>query len=142
VKPDSVFLPEPYGKVVVMKGFSMKFFIACIVALCVGGAAAPVAFAAPSTDLDGLIAYPNPYKPSASTAKVITFAPVTVGHLRLKIYKLSGELVYEDELDGGAGSIHWDVKDRDNNPVASGLYTYFISDQSGRKVKGKIAVIK
>lgn len=102
----------------------------------------PSVLMAAATDLNNVIVYPNPYKPSTSAARVVTFDNVTAGALRLKIYKLTGEIVYDAQHDGATGKVQWPVVDNGNNPVASGLYLYVISDPSGHKVKGKIAVIK
>lgn len=98
--------------------------------------------AAPAPNLKNVIAYPNPYKPSVSAARVVTFSNVTDGTITLKIFNLAGELIYSASHDGATGSITWDVTDDDGDPVASGLYIYLITDSSGHKAKGKLAVLK
>ncbi|MEW6095334.1 MAG: gliding motility-associated C-terminal domain-containing protein [bacterium] len=61
----------------------------------------------------------------------------------LRIYNLAGELVLEKQKDNIYDSqIKWNLKNKDNEDVASGIYIYFLRDVNGSIKKGKIGVIK
>ena len=96
--------------------------------------------AAPSADLANIIVYPNPFMPGQGHVSV-TFENVT-SRVRLRIYKINGELVYEKEADNTDGSITWDVTNDENRKVASGLYIYLITGGAGERVSGKIAILR
>jgi hypothetical protein len=96
----------------------------------------------PVTDLSAVIAYPNPYNTAVTKAKAVTFGNLTKGGIRLRIFKLTGELIYDTQGDSSAGKVLWSLIDENSDPVASGLYLYVISNDAGQKAKGKIAVIK
>lgn len=99
-------------------------------------------FAVVAPDLNNVIAYPNPFKPSVSAATAVTFDNLTAGSIRLRVFKMTGELIFDDQAESSAGKIQWHVIDDDTNPAASGLYIYVITNGAGQKAKGKIAVIK
>ena len=96
--------------------------------------------AAPSADLSNIKVYPNPFMPGQGHIS-ITFENLT-SSIRLRIYKINGELVYEKEADNTDGSITWNVTNDENRKVASGLYIYFITGGAGEKVSGKIAILR
>jgi len=87
-------------------------------------------------DLMQVVVYPNPsYK-----GKEVTFDRLTSDkQVTLKIYNLAGELVYEKE---GKNKITWNLKNKDGEEVASGIYIYFLRDENGSTKRGKIGVIK
>jgi hypothetical protein len=118
------------------------FIIIASSALIVPLSGAPIAPAAVATNLNNVIAYPNPFKPSVSTAKGITFENLTQGDIHLRIFKLTGENIYDSQISSSNGKILWNVLDKNNNPVASGMYIYLISNDANQLAKGKIAVIK
>ncbi len=89
----------------------------------------------PSTDLDGFVIYPNPAKNS-----FISFENLTED-CTIKIYDLSGNLIFTYENTGGQNLFKWELQNRKNNEVASGIYFYVIQDEDSVKT-GKIAVIK
>jgi hypothetical protein len=95
--------------------------------------------AAFTTDLSGAYAYPVPYKPSAGHT-VITFKNLALDST-IKIYTIMGELV--KQLDNGSTSdkVTWDVKNRDGDNVASGVYIYQIKNAYSEK-RGKVVIIR
>ncbi len=108
------------------------------VAVCITGRVeAP---AAPLENLGNVIVYPNPFMPGQGHT-LITFENLT-SSVRLRIYKINGELVYEKAADNTDGSITWDVTNDDNRKVASGLYIYFITGGAGEKISGKIVILR
>jgi len=87
-------------------------------------------------DLTDIRIYPNP----ARKGQCVTFDQLTSDKLTtLRIYNLVGELVYEKE---GKNGITWDLKNKDGEYVASGIYIYFLNDNAGSTKRGKIGVIK
>ncbi|MFA5780266.1 MAG: T9SS type A sorting domain-containing protein [Elusimicrobiota bacterium] len=91
-------------------------------------------------DLTKAHCYPNPYKPSKGHTK-ITFSRLTT-HTKLKVFNIAGEFVYDKEEDTPDGELPYDVVNKDGDKLASGVYIYLITDNSGNKAKGKFAVIK
>jgi hypothetical protein len=88
-------------------------------------------------------AYPNPYKLSAAnTAGGIVFSSLGASRTTICIFTLSGRLVREIEQDPVEGKINWNVKDKSNEKVPSGIYTYSATNLAGKKFSGKIAIIK
>jgi len=100
-----------------------------------------------SSNLGGVIAYPNPYKPGSGTiydrAGGIVFANLTQT-ARIKIFNIAGELIFEGIEDNGDGNFEWGAINNSFEKVASGVYIYFIvnQDNSSDKIIGKIGVIK
>jgi hypothetical protein len=83
-------------------------------------------------------AYPVPFKPSSGYT-VIHFKGLTT-NVTLRIYNISGELVFEKSgivIDPYV----WDVKNNWGEPVASGVYIYFLTDDTREKKIGKIMII-
>jgi hypothetical protein len=65
--------------------------------------------------------FPNPFNPSTT----IAFGLSTGGHVSLRIYDVSGKLVRivsEGQRPAGHYEVVWDGKDKNGEPVASGLY--------------------
>ncbi|MDI6791872.1 MAG: DUF3160 domain-containing protein [bacterium] len=100
-------------------------------------------------DLEKVIVYPNPYRPSSNTsqnAPAITFknltAQATINIYTINIYNIAGELVKTiEELDAD-GQATWDGKNEAGHEVRSGIYIYLITSPTGDKTTGKIAIIK
>lgn len=96
---------------------------------------------APATNLDNIIVYPNPYKPSVvmQGGTGIKFDGLTA-NMRLRIYTISGRLVKEIESSTD-GSYEWDCTNNEGERVASGVYVYIVTNGNEIK-KGKLAIIK
>ncbi len=89
-------------------------------------------------DLENVIAYPNPWKHGMGI-NVITFDNL-MENSKIQIYTFSGNLVFEVEVD--SVDYQWDLKNKDGNDIASGIYIYFITDDKGKEKSGKFAIIK
>lgn len=66
---------------------------------------------------------PNPFNPSTRIAYTLPSA----GNASLKVYNLAGERVrtlLDGQVAAGAGSVTWDGRGDDGQPVASGTYFY------------------
>jgi hypothetical protein len=65
--------------------------------------------------------------------------------VRLSIFTLMGESVYQASAQGNAGanSLVWDVRNLANQAVASGLYVYVLQvegENGGARKMGKVAI--
>jgi N-acetylneuraminic acid mutarotase len=85
-----------------------------------------------------IIVYPNPFKPS-NGHKEITFKNLPQ-NTSIKIYTISGDLVYSQE--NVTGTATWKAVNQNGENVASGIYLYLLTTPSGEKKIGKIGVIR
>ncbi len=105
----------------------------------------------PQNDLRRIYAVPNPYRTGGSVFttpnyhnfpdNMIRFVNVP-SNCSLKIYTVSGDLVWEVENREGLGNIEWDARNQSGEDVASGVYVYKIEDLSGNRVYGRLIVIR
>jgi hypothetical protein len=98
------------------------------------------AYADLRTDLDDVIAYPNPVRIAAGNTQV-TFDNLT-DTVTIKIFKINGSLVRKIEADGTNGITTWDLTNDGGEKVGSAVYIYLITNAAGQKQKGKIAIIR
>jgi hypothetical protein len=95
--------------------------------------------------------YPNPFKPNDGHALTgveyngaantgITFENLPPGS-QIRIYTALGELIAEFLTDASGGA-QWDVRNRRNDKVASGVYVYIVTAPNGERRIGKIAVMR
>ena len=94
-----------------------------------------------SNRLDGVIVYPNPFKPSKEHVRIIKFDHLT-SRATIRIYDIAGELVKKIEEKDGDGLADWDGKNGRGKDVASGVYIYHITNPEGQKCVGKIGIIR
>ncbi|MEW6617980.1 MAG: gliding motility-associated C-terminal domain-containing protein [bacterium] len=92
----------------------------------------------PAVSLSNVRVYPNPFKPSKGHDK-ITFDGLADA-VKIRIYKITGELVYEKEYLATSGYVFWNGTNNHGQTLASGVYIYVI-EGSGEKAIGKIAII-
>ena len=92
---------------------------------------------------ENLIAFPNPYR-STSDYPNMVFEPLPPAAREIIIVNTLGKIVYQHTLDPTqAPRFEWNVKNLDQQEVASGLYIYLIKGSGGDKIaSGKIAVIR
>ena len=107
----------------------------------------------PQDNLDQVKVVPNPYisrsqfKESEFQRKIrFTNLP---SKCKIKIFTISGELVYELEHDNEfSGNEWWDMRTVNNQEIAPGLYLYHIKNNEGgdkgsnQEIVGKFAVIR
>ncbi|MCG3205421.1 MAG: hypothetical protein KCHDKBKB_02142 [Elusimicrobia bacterium] len=105
---------------------------------------------AASTDVNEVVAFPVPWRPSGPNAGLgsgqtgteaggITFANIPQEGT-LRIVDLQGALVKEIQLIGNP-TVQWDVRTTGGEKVASGTY-YWIAESGGNKKTGKLMVIR
>ena len=87
--------------------------------------------------------FPNPFSPASGEVTEIAFFTRTAGSVRMKIYDISGQLVWHTELMARAGRnfIAWDGKNVAGATVANGVYFYAV-EYEGKSVVKKIAVLQ
>jgi len=83
--------------------------------------------------------YPNPWRSDRHTGKQITFDPRSGQPSAIKIFTVSGHLV--KTLPPTSGARNWDLTTDTGDTVASGVYLYLASGDSGQS-RGKLAVIR
>jgi hypothetical protein len=69
--------------------------------------------------------YPNPFNPATE----IRFALPKANHVVVKIFNTLGEEIrtlVDAPYESGYHSVRWDGKDKNGNPVASGIYLYHL----------------
>ncbi len=89
-------------------------------------------------NLERALVYPNP----VSKGGKVTFDNLPNKEpIKLKIFNIAGELVYEGEPTSVPTTIEWNLRNKDNEDVASGTYLYLLEYQ-GLTKRGKIGVIK
>ncbi|MFN8587709.1 MAG: hypothetical protein U0704_07875 [Candidatus Eisenbacteria bacterium] len=122
----------------------------------------------------GVTVYPNPYRVDAawdagagSRRHYVWFAGLPA-RATIRIYSLSGDLIYERDFDGGTyhgesapglydpardvditpmkqsgGAFAWDLVSRRGQAVATGLYVWSVEDRaSGAVSRGKLLLVK
>jgi hypothetical protein len=90
---------------------------------------------------------PDPYYVTnaferTSSAKTIKFVNLPERAV-VRIYSTSGVLVRVLEHNSAqfAGSLDWDVRNRNNQVVASGVYFYHIESPSGARRVGRMTIV-
>lgn len=111
-------------------------------------------FAPSAANLSDILVYPVPWVPNdgiADNGKPYNAADPTSGivfdnmtqSVRIRIFTVSGELVWEKVTDTSSGKVQWNGKNRSNRNVASGGYFAVITNTAtGNKVLRKIAIIR
>src|SRR5262249_37106364 len=94
-----------------------------------------------NADLSGVRVFPNPWRSDKHAGKNVTFDHLTLGST-IKIFTVSGHLARKLSSDDGTASASWDLTNDSGDKVASGIYVYLITDSTGAKAKGKLAIIK
>jgi len=81
--------------------------------------------------------YPNPFNPNTT----ISFVLPSRQQARLSIFNLKGQLVrtlVDAKLEAGQNTFTWDGKDARGKTVASGVYSYRLSTETGHLIKKMI----
>ena len=97
-------------------------------------------------DLNQVKVVPNPFivhsgfMGAANNSLRFTHLPTTC---RIYIYTVTGEFVnYIEHDDFVDGNEYWDLKNRNNQLIAPGLYIYSVETESGLKKLGKFAIVR
>jgi ligand-binding sensor domain-containing protein len=91
-----------------------------------------------SENYSNVYAYPNPVRPGSDERVVITGL---MDNSNVKITDATGNLIYQGRSSGG--QISWNCRNRNGNPVATGVYLVFSSTPEAKEsVVTKIAIIK
>ena len=93
------------------------------------------------TNLERLVAYPNPVRPNEMHKGAVTFANLPTNS-QIHIYNLSGILIQTLSIEPeDLGKKQWYLQNNRGFAVASGLYLYLVQHKDQQKI-GKIAVVK
>ncbi|MEN8374256.1 MAG: hypothetical protein ABFS34_02280 [Gemmatimonadota bacterium] len=108
----------------------------------------PETFDVASASLEDVHTVPNPFRGSsalqqASSDRKILFVNLPT-QATIRIFTLSGVLVdaimHEDPA--GGGTANWDLRNRNNQFVASGVYFYHVSTPTGAEKLGRMTIIQ
>ncbi|MEK7812115.1 MAG: T9SS type A sorting domain-containing protein, partial [Candidatus Desantisbacteria bacterium] len=88
-----------------------------------------------SKPLNELRVYPNP------AISQVTFGGNLPMQIRLRIFNVAGEEVYEYEGETTSGKWTWGLQNKANEKVSNGIYIYVIS-AGGDKKAGKIGIVR
>lgn len=99
-------------------------------------------------DLLNVRAYPNPWKPSSvgrqgSASKSCGIGLIIdgiVSNVRVRVYNLQADLVWEKNATAMDGCIAWNGKNLFGRNVASGIYMIVVSGAKGGSIKKNIAI--
>ncbi|KKK96197.1 hypothetical protein LCGC14_2665180, partial [marine sediment metagenome] len=78
----------------------------------------------------GIVAYPNPFSPSAHTNLV--FWGNSVPYMKIRILNLAGELVKVLQEKYGNSMLSWNGRNEQGNLVARGIYIFVMENFSGK----------
>jgi|WetSurMetagenome_2_1015567.scaffolds.fasta_scaffold00771_16 hypothetical protein len=92
----------------------------------------------PLSGSSGAVLYPNPFVPGRG--EVLGLAGIPDGQLTLRVFDLSGKLVYECDFPG-RDSVAWDGDDSDGNPAAAGIYVVEIRREGASDLR-KLAIVR
>jgi hypothetical protein len=97
----------------------------------------------PVESAETLIAFPNPYRASLGHEKFV-LEPLPLEAKEIVIVSAAGKIVFEETLNPTQSRrFEWNVKNKSQQQVASGLYIYVIRGGSGERIaSGKIAIIR
>jgi len=97
-------------------------------------------------DLSDVKVVPNPIYPINSWDQNVTSRKAEFTHLPgecdIYIYTVAGDIVRILNHDNGTGTEEWDVRNKDNQDLASGIYIYVIYVDDETKTEGTFAVIR
>lgn len=102
--------------------------------------------ASDSIDLSDVQVVPNPIYPINKWDQNVTSRKAEFTHLPgecdIYIYTVAGDIVNTLHHDNGTGTEEWDVRNKDNQDIASGIYIYVIYVDDDTKTEGTFAVIR
>lgn len=93
----------------------------------------------PTPGSDGLVAVPSPYRP-AQHAEGVVVSGLGASVSEVRVLTVAGDVVYAGEVRGG--SFRWNGRDRNGEPVPSGVYLVAAAGSDGSTRTGKVAVIR
>jgi len=87
-------------------------------------------------------AYPIPFKPNSGLGHTaISFKLYSTLNVLLRIYNIAGEMIFE-QTGITVDPYIWSVVNNWGEPVTSGVYIYFLTDDTKERKIGKIMIIR
>jgi hypothetical protein len=83
--------------------------------------------------------YPNPFNPTTTIS--FSLNPEIKEQAKLSIYNLKGQKIRQFSISRHQSSITWDGTDRNNKPVASGVYLYKLETKE-KQLSKKMMLLK
>jgi len=82
-------------------------------------------------------AYPNP---AATTATITFFLPDGATDPSVRVFNLTGRVIFEEALDEGAATYVWDLLDNVGDELTNGLYFVVVTatDEDGRTIRSEV----
>jgi hypothetical protein len=105
----------------------------------------------PGTNLIDVYAVPNPYRSGSSQYTTENYHNFPDNMIRIcnvpqkctvKIFTVSGDLVWEKTQEDGSGVLKWDTRNLEEQEVASGVYIMRLESKTGDQVYNRIAIIR
>lgn len=102
-------------------------------------------------DLQRVYAVPNPFRSGTSRITADNYHNYPDDFIRfvnvpadctIRVYTVSGDLVWWHTHQGGTGNVEWDTKNGYEELVASGVYVYRLEASGGGSVYGRITIIR
>jgi len=94
----------------------------------------------PEPTVENAYVYPNPCNLRYG-CNGVSFTKLTL-ICEINIYNIAGEHIRTIYKNSNVESQNWDLKDKNNKTVSSGLYIFYIKDDVGKIKKGKIIIIR
>jgi hypothetical protein len=114
--------------------------ITAVTFVFLGGVFSVKADAVVAQDLNNTIVYPNPFEPRLGHTSIVFDNLTTI--VRIRIYKITGELVFDAEVTTVNGQASWNATNNEGDSVATGVYVYLLSNSDGQKTRGKLVIVK
>jgi len=109
---------------------------------------APAEVVAANASLENVHTVPDPFLATSALQTTSNNRQIMFVNLppraTIRIYSLSGVLVdaIEHNDPAGGGTAYWDLRNRNNQYVASGVYFYHVSTPDGKQKVGKFTIIQ
>jgi len=94
---------------------------------------------------------PNPYRTGGSRLTTESYHNFPDDRVRfvnmpsnslLRVYTVSGDLVWEYQHTGSLGNVEWDTANRSGELIASGVYIYRVENADGGSMFGRLVIIR
>jgi len=92
-------------------------------------------------EIHGIAVSPSPFVPSKGHTQ-LSFFGTKLPHAEVRIYSRAGEYVKTLKETLGSDRLDWDGKNDDGKLLASGVYVWIATDQNGKQLDGKFAIIR
>ncbi len=89
-----------------------------------------------------LTVYPNPYRALNNPVAEVTFAGLDTSAGTIRLYDIEGRVVRTLTKPAGTTFVLWNLTNESGKPMASGVYIFILTTESGGTQRGKVAVLR